>query len=639
MEGVLAVSDGHDLYTNDFGSVRGNLEPKIISFVKNFSKHKNNIFDYREQLQRNIRMGKYFLEIDIMDLQNFDESLKEALFKHASEFISIFENVLSVQVLSMRGWEKKEDYIESETGGPMMQVIIKDTQSKMIQPRMLQSSFLSKVIRVSGIIVSISRVEPKVTKAILRCRSCQKEISVIVPSCCGIINYPKSCDGVSPITGKKCPQDPYDVVTEKCKFVDRVILKLQETPENVAPGEVPRTVTVILERYLVVGLTAGQRICIEGIFGASLQRKGTISTSYIRAIGIEISGQVVSQDDRRMKEVARTITKEKLIKSIAPAICGYDDIKEAVLCLMLGGSGKALPDGTHLRGDINVLLMGDPGTAKSQLLKFVQMATPIGVYTSGKGSSAAGLTAAVNKDSSTGEFYLEGGALVLGDGGVVCIDEFDKMNEVDRVAIHEAMEQQTISIAKAGITAVLNARSAVLAAANPSFGRFNERASFGDNVNLKTTILSRFDMIFMIRDKHDAKRDKEIVRHIMDIHRQDVKVDNLSTDTLKEYIAYCKAYCIPRLTENASNKLSDYFVSIRQKVRENKLENDNDEGVPITVRQLEAIIRISEALAKMTMSDIADENHVDEAIRLFELSTMNSAVRQKEKHKKRRDDK
>nr|AAF18476.1 minichromosome maintenance 5 protein [Entamoeba histolytica] len=527
----------------------------------------------------------------------------------------------------MRGWEKKEDYIESDTGGPMMQVIIKDTQSKMIQPRMLQSSFLSKVIRVSGIIVSISRVEPKVTKAILRCKL-QKEIAVIVPSCCGIINYPKSCDGVSPVTGKKCPPDPYDVVTEKCKFVDRIVLKLQETPENVAPGEVPRTVTVIFRNdiCLLLDLTAGQRIFIEGIFGACLQRKGTISTSYIRAIGIEISGQVVSQDDRRMKEVARTITKEKLIKSIAPAICGYDDIKEAVLCLMLGGSGKALPDGTHLRGDINVLLMGDPGTAKSQLLKFVQMATPIGVYTSGKGSSAAGLTAAVNKDSSTGEFYLNGGALVLGDGGVVCIDEFDKMNEVDRVAIHEAMEQQTISIAKAGITAVLNARSAVLAAANPSFGRFNERASFGDNVNLKTTILSRFDMIFMIRDKHDAKRDKEIVKHYYGYSIVKRKVDNLS-QAFKEYIAYCKAYCIPRLTVNASNKLSNYFVSIRQKVRENKLENDNDEGIPITVRQLEAIIRISEALAKMTMSDIADENHVDEAIRLFELSTMNSAVR------------
>lgn len=525
----------------------------------------------------------------------------------------------------------------------MMQLLLKDSTSQIIQPRSLQSSSISKIIRVSGIIISISKVEPKVIKAQLRCRSCQKEMSIIVPPCVSKIEYPRECNGINPITGKQCPNDPYDIIPEKCKFVDKVILKLQETPENVTPGEVPRTVTVILERYLVIGLNAGQRITIQGIVGSTLQKKGTINNIYIRGIGIERSGNIIEKDDRRMKEIAKTITKEKLIKSIAPAIHGYEDIKEAVLCLMLGGSRKHLPDGTCLRGDINVLLMGDPGTAKSQLLKFVQSASPIGVYTSGKGSSAAGLTAAVNKDSTTGEFYLEGGALVLGDGGVVCIDEFDKMNEVDRVAIHEAMEQQTISIAKAGITAVLNARSAVLAAANPLFGKFSERHSLSDNINLKTTILSRFDMIFMVRDKSDILRDKEMVKHIMNIHKQEVIADNLSLDILKEYITYCKTYCTPRLTENASTCLSKYFVTIRQRVREKRNEINNDDNdiddndVPITVRQLEAIIRISEALAKMEMSDIADDTHVKEAIRLFELSTMSSATNQKDQHKKKKE--
>ncbi|KAL7718307.1 DNA replication licensing factor MCM5 [Entamoeba marina] len=636
MAGVLQPSDGRDLYAADIGDIRGNLEPKIQSFVRNYSKHQNNVFNYREDLQRNVRMGNYYLEVDMKDIQNYDENLKEALYKHATEFITIFEDNLSILAKNLK-LPNKQDFIASDTDGPMMQLLLKDNSSQSIHPRTLQSSHLSKIIKISGIIVSISKVEPKVCKAHVKCRNCQKEQVINVPPCCSIIPYPRSCDGQNPVTGKKCPPDPFDIVTEKCKFVDRVVLKLQETPENVNPGEIPRTVSVILERYLVIGLSAGQRICVEGIFGASTrQKKGTISTSYIRAIGIEKQTINISQNDVQMKEIAQNITKEKLVSSIAPAIYGYNDIKEAVLCLMLGGSKKLLPDGTRLRGDINVLLMGDPGTAKSQLLKFVQTATPIGVYTSGKGSSAAGLTAAVNKDSLTGEFYLEGGALVLGDGGVVCIDEFDKMNDVDRVAIHEAMEQQTISIAKAGITAVLNARSAVLAAANPSFGRFNERATFGQNLNLKSTILSRFDMIFMIRDKADSFKDKEIVNHIMNIHRQDIKTDCLKTEELKNYINYSKNYCVPRLTESASNKLSDYFVNIRQRVREQKLSGDDDgDSVPITVRQLEAIIRISEALAKMTMSDIADENHVDEAIRLFNISTLNSAIHQTSKHKRR----
>ena len=537
----------------------------------------------------------------------------------------------------------QSDYIDNENGIPLIQLLLKDSSSQVIQPRKLNASYVSRIIRVSGIIVSISKIEPKVIKAFFRCRTCKKELSQIVKPCVTHIDYPRVCGGINLATGKECPHDSFDILPERCKFVDKVVVKLQETPENVTPGEVPRTVTVVMERYLVVGLNAGQRITIQGIFCSSVQQKrGTISTSYIRAVGIERSQTIAAKDDKRMKDLAKTMTREKLINSIAPAIHGHNDIKEAVLCLMLGGSRRQLPDGTTLRGDINVLLMGDPGTAKSQLLKFVQTASPIGVYTSGKGSSAAGLTAAVNKDQQSGEFYLEGGALVLGDGGVVCIDEFDKMNEVDRVAIHEAMEQQTISIAKAGITAVLNARAAVLAAANPLFGKFSERHSLSDNINLKTTILSRFDMIFMIRDKYNAELDKEMVKHIMNIHKQEVVSNNLPLDELKGYITYCRQQCSPKLTEAASKKLAEYFVEIRQRVREKRKDEngnneDDDEGdVPITVRQLEAIIRISEAIAKMTMSDIADDKHVDEAIRLFTNSTLNSATSQRDEHKKKR---
>lgn len=216
-----------------------------------------------------------------------------------------------------------------------------------------------------------------------------------------------------------------------------------------------------------------------------------------------------------------------------------EDIKKAVACLLFGGTCKILPDSTRLRGDVHTLLIGDPSTAKSQFLKFAQMVAPVSVYTSGKGSSAAGLTASVLKNSVTGEFQLEAGALVLGDGGTVCIDEFDKMKSTDRVAIHEAMEQQTISIAKAGITALLNARSSILAAANPSGGRYDDLSKIADQIDFQTTILSRFDTIFLVRDTLDTAKDRALADHVIKLHsgvsvRNNVQnVDVIAPDTLK----------------------------------------------------------------------------------------------------------
>ncbi|KAF3273271.1 minichromosome maintenance protein 5 [Orbilia oligospora] len=282
-----------------------------------------------------------------------------------------------------------------------------------------------------------------------------------------------------------------------------------------------------------------------------------------------------------------------------------------------------------LRGDINVLLLGDPGTAKSQLLKFVEKVSPIAIYTSGKGSSAAGLTASVQRDAQSREFYLEGGAMVLGDGGVVCIDEFDKMRDEDRVAIHEAMEQQTISIAKAGITTILNARTSVLAAANPIFGRYDDMKSAGDNIDFQTTILSRFDMIFIVKDEHDTEKDRTMARHVIGIHMnrdrepRDV-AGEIPIDKMKRYITYCKTRCAPTLSQEAAERLSSHFVSIRKQVHKSELDSNERSSIPITVRQLEAIIRITESLAKLTLSSVATEAHVEEAIRLFMASTMNA---------------
>lgn len=384
-----------------------------------------------------------------------------------------------------------------------------------------------------------------------------------------------------------------------------------------------------------------------------------------------------------------------LHRSIAPSISGsYTvDIKKAILCLLFGGSRKRLPDGMRLRGDINVLLLGDPSTAKSQFLKFATRVAPVGVYTSGKGSSAAGLTASVVRDAR-GEFYLEGGAMVLADGGIVAIDEFDKMRPADRVAIHEAMEQQTISIAKAGITTVLNSRSSVLAAANPVFGRYDDLKSASENIDLMSTILSRFDLIFLVRDVRDEVRDRMICRHVMGVHigssggrpsggggaggglgafggmggdggaeeelmaagmlggdnlRQAAKssssgnanspaaiaenamriattgVGELDIPTMKKYIQYCKAKCKPRLSDEAGDILASSYVKIRDDVRRRVMETGGGQSqaaIPITVRQLEALVRVSESLAKMRLDSGVQSEDIAEALRLFKVSTM-----------------
>ena len=281
-----------------------------------------------------------------------------------------------------------------------------------------------------------------------------------------------------------------------------------------------------------------------------------IRTPYLRAVGITsdvdhtVQGNAIfsEEEEQEFLEMSRDPDLyQKFADCIAPSIYGNKDIKKAIACLLLGGSKKILPDGMKLRGDINVLLLGDPGTAKSQLLKFVEKVAPISIYTSGKGSSAAGLTASVQRDTNTREFYLEGGAMVLADGGVVCIDEFDKMRDEDRVAIHEAMEQQTISIAKAGITTILNARTSVLAAANPVFGRYDDLKTPGENIDFQTTILSRFDMIFIVRDEHEKGRDERIARHVMGIQMggrgMEEQVDaEISVEKMKRYISYCKSY-------------------------------------------------------------------------------------------------
>lgn len=560
--------------------------------------------------------------------------------------------------------------------------------------RSIQSMHLNTLVRCTGIVISASKVRSRATKIHLRCSRCQHAHSVRATSGpFGAIPLPQRCMGAQP---DDCGPTPYAVVPDDCHFVDHQTLKLQEAPEVVPTGEMPRSVLLAVERGVVDKAPPGTRVSILAIvslFNSSGGRNGnSIKTVYLRVLGMQKdqgAGDHVTFTPRE-EEAFRMLARrsdvyEILSRSIAPSISGsYTyDIKKAITCQLFSGSRKRLPDGMRLRGDINVLLLGDPSMAKSQFLKYTTRVAPVGVYTSGKGSSAAGLTASVVKDQR-GEFYLEGGAMVLADGGIVAIDEFDKMRPADRVAIHEAMEQQTISVAKAGITTVLNSRSSVLAAANPVFGRYDELKSASENIDLMTTILSRFDLIFLVRDVRDEELDKLICHHVMGVHINNSRgglaaagdtlgagfdssapdgglldqqaraqisnansspeaiADNamqvattgngeLDVPTMKKYVQYCKAKCSPRLSEDSGDILASSYVKIRDDVRRNAMatsaQNGDDNGsdqavIPITVRQLEALIRLSESLAKMRLEDEVQAQDIAEALRLFKVSTM-----------------
>jgi DNA replication licensing factor MCM5 len=452
----------------------------------------------------------------------------------------------------------------------------------------------------------------------------------------------------------KCPLDPFFIMPDKCKCVDFQTLKLQELPDSVPQGEIPRHMQLFCDRALCERVVPGNRVLIQGIYSiktiAAGKQKGSdmhkavvgVRQPYMRVIGIKVDSEIgsisrysnITSDEEAAfrKLAAMPDIYDKLSKSIAPSIFGSMDVKKAIVCLLFGGSRKQLPDGLLRRGDINVLCLGDPGTAKSQLLKFVEKVSPIGVYTSGKGSSAAGLTASVMRDPSTRNFVMEGGAMVLADGGVVCIDEFDKMKEDDRVAIHEAMEQGTISIAKAGITTTLNSRCSVFAAANSIFGRWDDTKG-EENIDFMPTILSRFDMIFIMKDIHDQTRDITLAKHVINVHLNAGRATTtaeqegeIPLNVLKKYIHYCRTHCGPRLSQEAGEKLRSRYVLMRSGANQQEKAADRRMTIPITVRQLEAVIRISESLAKLQLKSFATDEHVNEALRLFQVSTLDAAT-------------
>ncbi|MCJ1363999.1 minichromosome maintenance protein 5 [Acarospora aff. strigata] len=624
---------------------RTHIESQLREFVLEF--RLDNAFIYRDQIRQNVLIKQYYCDVDIAHLISYNEELAHKLTTQPAEIIPLFESAL--KRCTHRIVYPSEKWEDLRSRLPEHQLLLHSTVSQ-ISIRDLNATNISHLVRIPGIVIGASTLSSKATSLHIQCRNCQYSQALPVSGGFSGITLPRVCarPRAPGEPTDKCPLDPYFVVHEKCQFIDQQVLKLQEAPDQVPVGELPRHILVSADRYMTNRVVPGSRCTVMGVFSI-YQAKGSKGSSnsavairnpYLRAVGISsdvdhtAKGNAVfsEEEEQEFLEMSRRPDLYDVFATcIAPSIYGNQDIKKAIACLLLGGSKKILPDGMKLRGDINVLLLGDPGTAKSQLLKFVEKVAPIAIYTSGKGSSAAGLTASVQRDTSTREFYLEGGAMVLADGGVVCIDEFDKMRDEDRVAIHEAMEQQTISIAKAGITTILNARTSVLAAANPIFGRYDDLKSPGENIDFQTTILSRFDMIFIVRDEHEKGRDERIARHVMGIHMGGRGLEEqveaaISVEKMKRYISYCKTRCAPRLSAEAAEKLSSHFVSIRRQVHGAELSANARSSIPITVRQLEAIIRITESLAKLSLSPIATEAHVDEAIRLFLASTMDAVT-------------
>ncbi|KAF2725150.1 putative cell division control protein nda4 [Polychaeton citri CBS 116435] len=628
------------------------IQKELVDFVLDF--HLENVFIYRDQIRENVLSKQYYCDIDIAHLIAYNEHLAHRLNNEPAEVIPTFESALKICTQRILYPSRSAEDLESSRALPEHQLLIHSSISQT-SIRGLTATNVSHLVRIPGIVIGASTLSSKATVLHIQCRGCQYTDNLVVQNGFSGVSLPRTCGRKKGPgeTADQCPLDPYFVVHEKSQFIDQQVLKLQEAPDDVPVGELPRHILVSADRYLANRVVPGSRCTVMGVFSIYNSQRNNknggavaIRNPYLRAVGIQadithnssggLSLQFTEEEEQEFLEISRRPDLYTLFAScIAPSIYGNDDIKKAITCLLMGGSKKVLPDGMKLRGDINVLLLGDPGTAKSQLLKFVEKCSPVAIYTSGKGSSAAGLTASVQRDTSTREFYLEGGAMVLADGGVVCIDEFDKMRDEDRVAIHEAMEQQTISIAKAGITTILNARTSVLAAANPIFGRYDDLKTPGENIDFQTTILSRFDLIFIVRDDHDRARDETIAKHVMGIHMNNptsTAANALDQDSpipvekMKRYISYAKTRCAPRLSTEAAEKLSSHFVSIRRQVARAEQDANQRSSIPITVRQLESLIRISEALAKLELQPIATDKHVDEAIRLFLGSTMDAVM-------------
>ncbi|MCY0860263.1 MAG: minichromosome maintenance protein MCM [Sulfolobaceae archaeon] len=590
----------------------------FIEFINTFKDDKGKL-KYQQQINEMLAYRKKSLTIDFQDLFSFNENLANTLINNPKEILKILEDRL-MNYLS----ELDPNYSQE-----VHNVNIRLTNiPRVVSLRKIRSDYIDKLISVEGILVKQTPVKERVKKAVFKHMNpdCLQEFEWPPDEEMGeIIEAPTVC----PVCNKA---GLFKFIPEKTKYTDWQKVVIQERPEEMPPGQLPRQLEAVLEDDLVDTVRPGDRVKVVGILEVKQDtqvKRGSkaVFDVYLKVNSIEVSQKALDEvfisedDERKIKELAKDPwIREKIIASIAPSIYGHWEIKEAVALALFSGVPKTLPDSTRIRGDIHVLIIGDPGTAKSQILQFASRVAPRAIYTTGKGSTAAGLTAAVVREKGTGDYYLEAGALVLADGGVAIIDEIDKMKEEDRVAIHEAMEQQTVSIAKAGIVAKLNARATVIAAGNPKLGRYISERSISDNINLPPTILSRFDLIFILIDK-PGEEDQQLASHILDVHSSRNIRDVIPIDLLKKYIAYARKYIQPKLTDEAKKLLQDFFVEMRKKSTESP-----DSPILITPRQLEALIRISEAYAKMALKPEVTREDAERAINIMRIFLENVGI-------------
>ena len=560
----------------------------LAKFEEFFSTiYKDDVFEVLEKYP-----DERSLIVDYNDLEMFDPDLADLLIEKPDEVISASQKAI-----------KNIDPLMKDT-----ELNIRfENLTNIIPLSKLLSEYIGNFVSADGIVRKTDEIRPRMETARFECRGCMR-IYDIEQSTGDNITPPSLCP--------ECGGRSFRLVLEESKYIDTQSARMQEPLENLSGGTEPKQMLMVLEDDLVDELNPGDKVRITGTLKTFREERSGKFKNYIYVNHIEPLEQefeelqLSEEDEEKILELSKDPhIHDKIIKSTAPSIRGYREVKEAIALQLFGGAVKELEDQTRLRGDIHILIVGDPGIGKSQILKYVSKLAPRSVYTSGKGTSGAGLTAAAVRDE-LGGWSLEAGALVLGDQGNVCVDELDKMRSEDRSALHEALEQQTVSIAKAGIMATLNTRCSVLAAANPKFGRFDRYKTLADQIDLPSPILSRFDLTFVIEDKPDVDKDRELAKHILKIHQSESVDYEIEPELLRKYIAYARKNINPKLTDEATKVLEDFYVSVRSG------GVDEDTPVPITARQLEAIIRLAEASAKLQLKDKVEASDAQRAISL-----------------------
>lgn len=564
---------------------------------------------YKKEIGQSIRSGQRVIGLSFQQLAEYSQELANEIIESPEQSIATLENGLDEL-----GFVKN----------PRIRFIDLPKQDVFIKIREMRSKHLNQFLWIEGIVRQASDVRPQVVNAKFECPNCGALLSVLQID--KKFREPARCT-----CGWK---SSFKLISKE--MVDTQRLVIEESPDSLEGGEQPRRINVFLKEDLVdpkmeERTTPGSKVKIFGVLKevpVPLQT-GSISTRFDLAIEannvipLEESFEELQINDDEMAQIIELSADpriyEKLVSSMAPSIYGFDKIKEAVLLQLFGGIKKVKSDKGSTRGDIHILLVGDPGVAKSVMLKFTSTIAPKGRYVSGKAATAAGLTAAVIKDEFLRGWSLEAGAMVLSNKGMVCIDEIEKMNEQDRSAMHEAMEQQTVTVSKANIQATLRAETTVMAAGNPKLGRFDPYTPIPQQIDISPALLSRFDVIFVIKDIPNKIQDEAIASHVLEEHKQEVIRDVIDPKLLRKYIAYAKKKFKPKLTDEAIEEIKDFYV----KLRTQSVNSDSpNKPIPITARQLEGIIRLSEAHSKMRLSNEVKREDAKKAIELLKMSLM-----------------